>query len=410
MAFITDVNISFKDGSQLDGFGRIRAANPVTLFESKLLYDDQPLWWDESQVSGSGTSGTYNTNQASKTLAVSASTAGRRVRQSKTRMPYQPGKSQTAMLTFKLGAGATGIKKRVGLFDDNDGIFLERNGTAINVVLRSFVTGSAVDTTVAQASWNLDTLNGSADATNPSKLTLDLTKVQLLYIDFAWLGVSRVRIGFVLNGKIVYVHQFIQSNTGTVVFMSNPNLPIRYEISNDGTAGATSMDCICSTVFTEGGSNRPGVHTCADTDNTPVTTLANTNFFPLLAIRIDPTKLNAFVEPHHCEVFGLTKDGTFMYTILLNPTVTGTAFSWNSITNSPVQYARPTNATTVSGGRVITCGYGVGGGQPAVSQELTDIPLGSTIAGVSDVLVLAVQSLPGTAQIFDGLFHWIESI
>ena len=65
----------------LDAFARLRISNPETIFDSKQLNDKQPLFWDDQQVSGSGTTSTYNTNKASTTLAVSNLTAGKRVRQ-----------------------------------------------------------------------------------------------------------------------------------------------------------------------------------------------------------------------------------------------------------------------------------------------------------------------------------------
>lgn len=37
-----------------DAFGRLRVSNPVTLFDSKQLYDNQPLVWDDQLLSGSG--------------------------------------------------------------------------------------------------------------------------------------------------------------------------------------------------------------------------------------------------------------------------------------------------------------------------------------------------------------------
>ena len=80
-------------GSQ-DSLLRLRVSNPVTLFDSKQTVDNQPIVWDDAQTAGGSTTSTYNTNQSSSTIAVSAGVAGTRVRQSKRRFNYQPGKSQ----------------------------------------------------------------------------------------------------------------------------------------------------------------------------------------------------------------------------------------------------------------------------------------------------------------------------
>lgn len=99
MSFIDNQFISASDSPSIDAFGRWRVSEAETLFDSKLILDNAPLRWDDSQVSGAGTSSTYNTNQASVTLGVSNLTAGKRVRQSKRRFGYQAGKSQFILLT-----------------------------------------------------------------------------------------------------------------------------------------------------------------------------------------------------------------------------------------------------------------------------------------------------------------------
>jgi len=57
----------------------------------------------------------------------------------------------------------------------------------------------------------------------------------------------------VVDGVPTYLHQFNHANHSAGVYMTTPNLPIRYEISNDGTGAAAEMECICSSVMSEGG-------------------------------------------------------------------------------------------------------------------------------------------------------------
>src|SRR5512146_2047536 len=40
---------------QSDAFGRLRSSEPFTIYDSKQLFDNQPLFWDDQQVSGAGT-------------------------------------------------------------------------------------------------------------------------------------------------------------------------------------------------------------------------------------------------------------------------------------------------------------------------------------------------------------------
>jgi hypothetical protein len=56
--------------------------------------------------------------------------------------------------------------------------------------------------------WNGDKLDG----TGASGLTLDLTKPQILWIDFEWLGVGNVRCGFIINGQYIVCHTYQTAN------------------------------------------------------------------------------------------------------------------------------------------------------------------------------------------------------
>jgi len=251
MAYQLTTNIKTADSPSLDAFGRFRVSNPFTIFDSKQLFDSQPTLWDDDEETGSGTSSSHSTDTSATTISVSDSISGKRTRQTFMRFNYQPGKSFLIMLTGILattGSG-TGNTFRIGYFDDNNGIFFEDHDETLRVVRRTSTSGSPVDNAVAQSSWNLDTLDGSG----LSGVTLDKTKTQIFVIDFQWLGVGRVRMGVVVNGVLIYCHEFLNSNVLDTVYMSTPNLPLRYQIENNGSGDAGSMDQICCTIVSEGG-------------------------------------------------------------------------------------------------------------------------------------------------------------
>ncbi len=233
-------------GPNFDAFGRLRVSNPQTIFDSKLVYDDQSLYWAEQQTGGAAP-GVWNSNDACVTLTVAAGQTS--LRQSRRFFTYQPGKSQLIFQTFNLRGPELNLVKRAGYFDSTNGFFLELDSTsAVNLVRRSTSTSTFGDTQVPQASWNLDPMNGSG----PSGVTLDFGETQILVMDFEWLGVGSARLGFVINGSVIYAHRFDNANINPSVYMSTPNLPIRYEIDATG-GGAGSIDCICSSVSSEGG-------------------------------------------------------------------------------------------------------------------------------------------------------------
>lgn len=406
MSYFNNVSI-FPSVASSDAFGRLRISNPQTIFDSKQIADKQPFFWDDQQTSGSGTSSTYNSNQASTTLSVGASTAGTRVRQTFRWFNYQPGKSQLINLTGVLGSGASGITKRVGLFNSTNGLFFSVTSSGISVVCRTNTSGTPAETSVAQSSWNIDKLDG----TGASALTLDLTKTQIMVIDFQWLGVGSVRFGFVINGNTYYCHQINNANSLALVYMSTPNLPLRWEIVNDGSGGAASLTHICSSVISEGGREENGFDLAIDRGSTALTTLNDGNIYPLISTRLRSGYEGANIQFSDISII-CTSTAAFRWVLLLNPTVAGTALSFTAVTNSAIEAdVGTTNATTVTGGTILDSGYSQASNEAGVSYELpTGLTLGSNIAGTRDIIVLAVQRLTGTTETFYGSLGWNEVV
>jgi hypothetical protein len=88
-----------------------------------------------------------------------------------------------------------------------------------------------VDTKVKQENWSLD----PCDGTGPSGYNLDLTKIQMAYIDYSWYGAGKIRFGFKdQKGHVKYFHEFLHNNQFTEAYMRAGNLPARYEITSNG--------------------------------------------------------------------------------------------------------------------------------------------------------------------------------
>jgi hypothetical protein len=85
------------------------------------------------------------------------------------------------------------------------------------------------DLVIPQSDWNMD----KCDGTGPSGYDLNLTKIQMAYIDYSWYGAGKIRFGFKdTYGKVIYVHQFIHNNRLEEAYMRSGNIPCRYEIYN----------------------------------------------------------------------------------------------------------------------------------------------------------------------------------
>lgn len=384
-------NIASSDTGAIDAFGRWRTSEPFTIFDSKQLHDNQPLFWDDAETSGTSTSSAHSVAEAATTISV-GTVAGTRVRQTFQRFNYQPGKSQQVLVTFSEFDTDTGITKRVGYFDGNNGLFFESEEGTVNVVRRTKVTGSVVDNEVAQASWNIDPMDG----TGPSGVTLDFTKAQIGIIDLEWLGVGRVRMGWVVDGMIYYCHQFLNANNLAVVYMSTPNLPVRYEIGNDGNGAADDFVHICSSVASEGGQDSNGV--LRHKDSGAVSSLSAGTTYALLGIRLQEDKLDGVASLESLSLLCSTVNDQAHWELKLNPTVGGT-FTYSDEANSSVMSATGASTNTVTGGTDIDGGYFTTSlpVSPAVPNALR---LGSKIDGTQDEIVICVRPITNniTAQ------------
>jgi hypothetical protein len=83
-----------------------------------------------------------------------------------------------------------------------------------------------IDTRVAASAFNIDRLDG----TGPSGYNIDLTKMQMFYIDYTWYGAGFIRFGVRgPQGNMIYAHKIPNNNVNTEAYMRSGNLPARYE-------------------------------------------------------------------------------------------------------------------------------------------------------------------------------------
>lgn len=393
----SEIGVSVLSDGQIDAFGRQRVSEPETIFDSKQLFDNSPLLWDDDEVSGGGTNSVYSQARASTTISVGATTAGQRVRQTFRSFNYEPGKSQLILMTFTGMDAASGIIKEVGIGDDDNGIFFVNDEGTLKMRIRSSASGAAVNTDVAQANWD-DPLDGAGD----SGFTLDPSKANIFFIDLEWLGVGRVRTGFVIDGLIVPVYAFNHANNIDSVYMSSPNLPLRYSIENDGTGAADELEHICSSVISEGGTQSAGKTAYLASDGAVNANTVGT-IYALKGVRLKTAGIGATVRVESISIQATTGD-PYEWFLILNPAVAGSP-SWSDVTNFAIQEGAPDtsgnpSATTVTGGTIISGGLGSGDGGGGISQiqAVSDtISLGADIAGNVDELWLCV--IPHSANL-----------
>ena len=413
------VLMSLDDSNASDAFGRLRTSSPTAIFDSKLIHGDNlPLFWDEALDSGTMATSGPTAAQPYIDFTSTNLTAGQRTRQTFERFNYQPGKSQLVMMTgvLELASGTlTGCERRLGPFDDDNGLYFESNAGVIGVTIRTNDTGSPVDTTVIQTSWNLDKMDGTGTSTNPSGLTLDKTKGQIFVFDFQWLSLGRVRFGLQIDGVLYYVHEQSVANTGVTPWASTPNLPLRYQIITTTSSGVCSMRCICASVISEGGADETGVIRYHSTAGAGVVTNAENSIFAVAGIRLKSTHLGASIVPLSTAMQVHTASELLEWLLIFDPVVAGT-FAYAGLSNSAVEGAIGATTNTITGGTIIGGGYvetgGGSSGQGSSSGDIeTALRLGAAIDGTRTTLVLAVRPIGGTiAAEVEGSIKWRESI
>lgn len=418
----TPNRMGFLDGPSLDAFGRLRVSTPFTQFESTNQYAPSTfanqLFWDSAIVGAGAVS--PQTNECSIRLSTGGTTAANAATvQSKQHLLYQPGKSRAVAMTFVCGAAKTNSTFEIGYANANNGILFQRITGAVNttnyITRRTYVTGNAVDTQVAQGSWNLDKLDG----TGASGITIDFTETQILFLDLQFLGVGRVRVGFDIDGQLIYAHEFLNANSLPTAYMSTGSLPLRVRVINDGTSNGTlTADFICSTVLSEGGYEGTSARQFS-VGNGITTRATSTTFLPLIAIRPMATfRSNTFrghVVPLGANLIASSQVHEFV--IFRNATLTkgGGAPTWNNVnaTYSAAQYT--IDADAISGGIEIDGDYLLAGGVGATAFKglgminvFLDNPLVQTsLNNTLETLTIAIrtETSTGTAR---GRLTWKE--
>lgn len=382
--------VKFEDGRFLDAFGRLRVSNPFTIFDCNFPFDKQPLVFSESTTSGGTVA--HSSPKNAVVLTCTTTTNSRAIFQSRRYFKYHPSKSQLCIFTGNFKEYSANVDKYFGQFDANNGFFFKVTST-LNVGIRSKITGSVVDNVISQANWNLDKLDG----TGSSGKTLDITKQQIFAIDYQWLGSGRVRFGFIIDGQLIYCHQFLHGNILETMYSQSADLPYRAEIKNNVSSTST-LELTCMSVISEGGYH-------PDAENRAVNNGATSRTFgtvgtqlPILALRKQSTYVTIPIEIWELGVFAPSTND-FLVEIIMNGTITGGTWTTAGVTGI-CEVNR--SATSISGGTVIKTFYLKGTSQGGSLESggfggSKGIILGSDLGGVSDTISIVAVNLTQTA-------------
>ena len=95
------------------------------------------------------------------------------------------------------------------------------------------------DTIIPQSQWNLD----RADGTGKSGYEIKINKMQMIGFQYTWYGAGF--IDWMLrgpDGNYLFIHRLKNNNRNTEAYMRSGNLPVRYEVINEGAKSKITSD------------------------------------------------------------------------------------------------------------------------------------------------------------------------
>jgi len=300
------------------------------------------------------------------------------IRQSRPYHRYQPGKTMYMASNVNFGTSVSGQTQRVGIFDDSNGIFFQQTGAStttnpysMSVVVRSDSGGLPVDTTITADQWN---------GNRQLVAALDWTKVQMIWMEYAWYGAGALRWGVTINGEPYILHQIGTANSSftgspqTKPWSRTGNLPVRYEQRDNGSNAASLMTHYGVSVLIEGSIDKQRGFTYSYGNNAKTQTRtvpASSIRFPALSFRMRAMGADIFDQtnaactggspqtltisaatPAISSVVGQTNSGQSLVTF---GSAHGYAVTNPALANNPAQYVTLSSFTEI--GTVATGNY-----------------------------------------------------
>ena len=274
--------------------------------------------------------------------------------------------------------------------------------TGTNMV---YVT-KTVNTKIKQSNFNIDQLDGHG----PTGYNLDLSKMQMFFVDYSWYGAGSIRWGLRTNrGNIMWVHRMPNNNANATAYMRSGNLPARYESSTYPVSTYVTSSILA-----------------ADT----TINVADTSSFP--------TSGTLVIRPGNSAATGSGGNNTGVYEFINYTGTTSTSFTGVTraaagATTATVSATAGTNTATVSsatglqiGQRVINTAYpegtfisAIAGTNLTLSNAATNTiatsatifpPLASTAQGYSYQSTAPISVELAYPTYGPGLSHWGTSV
>ena len=397
-------HVRYSEGEQqMDAFGitRVTQRNLLEAFKFQYSENVQSL---EDMVIGTA-SATHLPNESSVLLSTGTGATDSIIRSGEHWYPYIPGIGREIVQTLAVGdAGKANNVRRWGLFDDDNGVFFELDGTTLYAVVRSNTTGTPVETKVAQANWTSDVLDGLGGANNRSRVNLDVTNFNIYWIDYAWLGTGRVRFGiYAPSGERLLCHTVENANTRSTVYMTTGSLPIRWENTNTGvTAGNSSIKVACASVLDNAQQQVPEYANTHAYARTNVSVTGETVLFNIRTATTFNGITNRIIS-HGVTGSSASETAPVLVRIYENATIGGTPSWAPAHADSPLQI--DTDGTT-SGGELVAA-FMVGVNETDTS-DLKFLKIHTSVDGTTSKLYSVTAESLGAGTDVSSTFIWSD--
>ena len=256
-------SVRFSEGSPTsDAFGNLKVSNRTTIGTYDFVGDSNDVLY--SDITAGAGAVTHMLNASTMNLTVGTASGDFASRTTNKYHYYLPGTSNLSIMTVALSdAYMDGCERRWGMFDDNNGLYFDLDDLGrLKTSVRTNVSGTVVKNHMLRENWNGDKLDG----TGPSGFTLDVTKLNIYWMDYQWLGGGMVRFGVVDGfGNRIVANTVLNAGQHLYPYMKSGSLPMAVNIENKRmTGGAASIRWTCSSVQSEGDADYTVWNQCAD--------------------------------------------------------------------------------------------------------------------------------------------------
>ena len=226
--YIGTVGTPLDAPGSFDSFGTLRVGQQLNQIDIPFFRDTVA---NLTTVTVTGTGGTSTVSGAG-VISTGAGVTSSAKAVSITNIAYRGGSEIYAYFTASFTTPTSAASfQRIGLYDTNNGFFIGYEGTTFKATVRD----AAVDTGVAKAAFNLDTLTGAAG----SKFTrlgvpeaINLAYLNVYRVRLGWLGAAPIEFEVLSpDGQWVIFHRILYPNSSAIPSIDTADLPMTMHVS-----------------------------------------------------------------------------------------------------------------------------------------------------------------------------------